>query len=120
MAGSRRHRLGPSGTGTDHWWHQRLSALALVPLTLFLVGLLPSLAASSHEDFVALMRDPLVAAALLLLVGVGLWHMQLGLRTVIEDYVRAEAARLVLRLGLGAVTLALFAAGTVSVLMVAV
>ena len=57
MSSKQQRRLGPSRTGTTHFWHQRLTALALIPLTLFFVGLLPNLAGATHREFVTLMGE---------------------------------------------------------------
>lgn len=73
--------------GSLHWRHQRLSALALVPLTLVFIGLLPTLATADHEAVVGLMGTVIVPVFLLAFLGAGLWHMKLGLETVIDDYV---------------------------------
>ena len=112
-------RLGPSRTGTTHWWRQRLTAVALAPLAVFLVGLLPVLATASHAEFVAIMRDPVVPTGFALLLAAGLYHMQLGLEVVIEDYARGEALRTGLRIALTLTTCLLAAAGIVSVVMLA-
>ncbi len=114
-----RQRMGPSRTGTSHWWHQRLTAIALIPLTLFLVGLLPSLAGATHREFVALMQIPATPIALVLLIGVGLWHMKLGLQTVIEDYVHHDGLKLTLQIGLAFATVLLGVAGLVAIVMLA-
>ena len=63
------HKLGPSKTGTTHWWHQRLTAIALIPLVLFLIGLLPSMAGATYREFSALMQIPVTPVVLVLLVG---------------------------------------------------
>ena len=73
--------------GALHWRHQRLTALALIPLTLVFIGLLPTLATAEHEAVVGLMETVIVPVFLVALLGVGLWHMKLGLETIIDDYV---------------------------------
>lgn len=119
MAGGKHRNLGPAKTGTGHWWHQRLTALALIPLVLFLVGLLPNMAGASYREFRALMHFPVVSILLFLLVGVGLYHMKLGLQVVIEDYVHHEATKVTLQIALVFVTVLLGVAGLVSILMLA-
>jgi len=119
MASHRPRRLGPAHSGTGHWWHQRLTALALVPLTLFFVGLLPSMAGATYREFVALMHIPVTPVALILLVGVGLWHMQLGVQNVIDDYVHNEALKVGLQIALVFAAVLLGVAGLVAVIMLA-
>ncbi|MBC6439028.1 MAG: succinate dehydrogenase, hydrophobic membrane anchor protein [Rhodospirillales bacterium] len=112
-------KLGPSKSGTSHWWHQRLTAIALIPLVIFLVGLLPNLADATHREFVALMQIPFTPIALVLLIIAGIYHMKLGLQVVIEDYVHNEPVKvgLIIALTLGSIFLAV--AGTVSIIMLA-
>jgi succinate dehydrogenase / fumarate reductase membrane anchor subunit len=119
MAATRHRNLGPAKTGTGHWWHQRLTAIALIPLTLFLVGLLPSMAGASYREFLALMAIPVTPILLLLLVGAGLYHMKLGLQVVIEDYVHHEATKVTLQIALVFATALLGVAGLISILMLA-
>ena len=73
-------------SGAPHWRHQRVTAALLVPLVLFLIGLLPVMAGATHGEFTALLGHPVVAIAMALLLGAGLWHMKLGLEVVIDDY----------------------------------
>jgi len=119
MAARIHRKLGPSGTGTAHWWQQRLTALALIPLCLFLVGLLPAMAGATYRELVALMQIPATPIALALLVAVGLWHMKLGLQVVIEDYVHHEGWKTGLMIALTFATVLLATAGLVSIVMLA-
>ncbi len=112
-------KLGPSKTGTSHWWHQRLTAIALVPLVLFLIGLLPNMAGATYREFTALMQIPITPVVLILLVGAGLYHMKLGLQVVIEDYVHNECLKMALVVSLTLFTFFLAAAGIVSIIMLA-
>ena len=86
--------LGSAKQGTAHWWAQRLTAAALVPLTLwFVVSLIP-LTGASHGRVVAWLADPVVAVLTVLLIGTVFHHGQLGLQVVIEDYVHTEWRKL--------------------------
>jgi succinate dehydrogenase / fumarate reductase membrane anchor subunit len=87
--------LGSAKEGTGHFWHQRLTAVANIPLTLFFIGLLVSLNGASYDETRAVLANPLVAIILLLFMGSGIYHMRLGLQIVIEDYVHGEGARVV-------------------------
>ena len=89
--------LGSAKDGTHHWWVQRLSAIALVPLVIwFVVSLLaqPSFGYAAMRAYVA---APLNAVLLTALVISMFWHARLGLQVVVEDYVHARGLELVLQ-----------------------
>lgn len=86
--------LGAAKDGTGHWWLQRVTAIALVPLTIWFVASLVVLAGAPYEIFAAWVGEPVVAVFLALFLGVGFWHLKLGLQVVIEDYVHGEALKL--------------------------
>lgn len=88
--------LGSAKEGSDHFWKQRVSAVANVFLGIWLVWLIASLAGSDHAALKQAMTNPLVAIGLLLLVLSGTFHMRLGMQTIIEDYVRADGSKLLL------------------------
>ncbi|MCF6302875.1 MAG: succinate dehydrogenase, hydrophobic membrane anchor protein [Devosiaceae bacterium] len=90
---------GATGGGTDHFWAQRVSALANVPLTLFLVWLVTRLAGGARAEMVELLGNPIVAGLLVLTIISVCWHMALGLAVVIEDYVHAEGLKIILIIG---------------------
>lgn len=86
--------LGSAKEGSDHFWKQRLTAIANFILGLFVVWLLVTLAGASHQEVVARLSEPVVALALILfLISVAI-HMRLGLQVVIEDYIRHEGIKL--------------------------
>ena len=82
--------LGSAKDGTTHWWAQRVTAVAMVPLTLWFVATLAANTGADHATFTAWLGNPLVAIIMLLLVLTGFHHAQLGLQVVIEDYVHTE------------------------------
>ena len=88
--------LGSAKEGTDHFWYQRLTAIANVPLTLFFVGLIIALSGQSHGDVTATLANPFVALLLLAALLSVLYHMKLGMQVVIEDYVHGEGAKMAL------------------------
>lgn len=102
--------------GTGHFWVQRLTAIALIPLTIWFCFSLASMAGTTQENLAAWMRSPFNAALMILVIGVGLYHGKLGMQVILEDYVADKSIRAV---GIAAVTLVfvLFAiVGFVSVL----
>jgi succinate dehydrogenase / fumarate reductase membrane anchor subunit len=89
---------GSAGEGVGHWWQQRVTAIALVPLTVwFTVGLLRR-SAGKFEDMQGWLSQPWPALLTLLLVVTFAWHSKLGVQVVIEDYVHARGGKTVLLL----------------------
>ena len=88
--------LGSAREGTEHFWRQRLTAIANVPLTLFFVGLLVSLNGAGFAENRAVLSNPFVALVLLAFVVSALTHMRLGMQVIIEDYIHGEAMKLAL------------------------
>ncbi|MEL7310635.1 MAG: succinate dehydrogenase, hydrophobic membrane anchor protein [Pseudomonadota bacterium] len=80
--------LGSAKEGTEHWWHQRLTAIAMVPLTLWFVVSMLLMPDYGFEAMRAFIAAPLNAILLLLLSGTLLFHSALGTQVVIEDYLR--------------------------------
>jgi succinate dehydrogenase / fumarate reductase membrane anchor subunit len=111
--------LGSAKDGTHHWWMQRVTAVALVPLVLALVVLLPIAAGAGYDGFLAMMGQPLVATVFALAIVAGAWHMKLGLQVVIEDYVHHEGAKTALLLLNTLGSAAIGGASLVSILMLA-
>jgi succinate dehydrogenase / fumarate reductase membrane anchor subunit len=91
--------LGSARSGTDHFWRQRLTAVANVPLTIAFVVIVMALLGRNHAAAVQIIGSPLVAIILLLFVVSVTYHMRIGMQVVIEDYVHHDLAKLVLLLG---------------------
>lgn len=85
--------LGSAKSGTGALQHMRLTSLALVPLAIGFVWLVLSLVDKSYDEAHASMARPLPAILMLLVIGAGVFHMQLGMRTIIEDYIHGERAK---------------------------
>jgi len=88
--------LGSAKEGTDHFWKQRLTGVANIPLTIFFVFLVIAMIGADHARAAALIASPLVAIILLMMIVSGLYHMRLGMQTIIEDYVPAEGMKIAL------------------------
>jgi succinate dehydrogenase / fumarate reductase membrane anchor subunit len=86
--------LGSAKEGVSHWWAQRLTALALVPLLLWFVASVIGLIGAPYEAFRAWVRNPIDAVLLVTLIVATFHHAQLGLQVVIEDYVHFELTKL--------------------------
>jgi succinate dehydrogenase / fumarate reductase membrane anchor subunit len=82
--------LGSARSGTGHFWHQRLTALANVPLTIAFVVILVSLLGRGHATVVQTLGSPLVGILMFLFIGSVTYHMKLGMQVIIEDYVHDE------------------------------
>lgn len=110
---------GSAKGGVHHWWLQRLTAVALVPLTVWFVVSLLTLPGFDHATVSAWMGQSWTALLLILLVVVAAWHSQLGVRVIVEDYVPAPGARTVTLTLLSFLHALLAAAGVLAVLKVA-
>jgi len=79
--------LGSAKSGVHHWWLQRLTSIALVPLTIWFTVSMLSLPSLDHVTVVSWMAQSWTALLLIVLVLVATYHSQLGVRVVVEDYV---------------------------------
>ena len=85
--------LGSAHEGTHHWWIQRLTSIALIPLTLAFVIPFGAALGEGREAVLALYTQPFHAIVAILFIGVTFHHHQQGLQVVIEDYVHGKAWR---------------------------
>ena len=86
--------LGTAKEGTRHWWLQRISAVALIPLAVWFVAALVGLTGAAHAEVVAWLANPVVALLIVLLVAATFYHAQLGMQVVYEDYIHSHWLRI--------------------------
>ena len=85
--------LGTTGRGTEHWYWERLTALALVPLTLWAIVSLVGGVGSDHAALKAWMATPGNMTLMILIVFFFFWHAWIAVGVVLEDYVHHEATK---------------------------
>lgn len=110
--------LGSARSGTGHFWLQRLTALANVPLVLAFLAILVSVAGEPHEVVLATLRNPLVAIVMLLALLSVVFHMRIGMQVVIEDYVHGEGAKILCLVANTFFTVAMGCAGAFAILKI--
>jgi len=109
--------LGAAHHGVSHWWWQRLTAVALVPLSLwFFYSLLTAMLSADAFKVAEWMADPLSALVMVLLLIAMFAHAKLGLQVVVEDYVKAPFMKYALLLFITFACVALPAVGIIAVL----
>jgi succinate dehydrogenase / fumarate reductase membrane anchor subunit len=92
--------LGSVKQGAHHWLLQRLTALALIPLSLLFVAELLILTGANRDVVVATLGQPIPAGLALLLILTGFWHLKLGAQVIVEDYVHHGGLKFALVTGL--------------------
>jgi succinate dehydrogenase / fumarate reductase membrane anchor subunit len=103
--------LGAAKEGVEHWWHQRLTALALAPLTVWFCLAIARLPGIDYATLVAWIAAPFNAVMLVVMIIASLYHGYLGVQVVMEDYVHPHWVRttLIVASGFGAFLLAIAA-----------
>jgi succinate dehydrogenase / fumarate reductase membrane anchor subunit len=91
--------LGSAHNGTRSFWHQRLTAVANVPLTIAFIVIVMSLLGRNHAAVVQILGSTFVAVTMLLFVVSSVYHMWIGMQVIIEDYVHDEVWKLVSLMG---------------------
>ncbi len=88
--------LGSAKEGTDHFWRQRVTAVSNLFLVIFAVTLVLRLVGADYAEVRGTLASPLVTVALTMLILSGVFHMRLGMQTVIEDYIHTEGLKIAL------------------------
>ena len=111
--------LGSAKSGSAHWWGQRVSALALIPLSLWFAGSMLQLSHADYAGVIIWLHTPWVAVLLSLFLVTLLYHAYLGLKVVIEDYVHHKPLEIASLLLVKSACILLGAAGVFTALRIA-
>ena len=111
--------LGSAKEGVDHWWWQRISSIALVPLALWFVVAVIGLAGADLDTVILWLDNPVAAVLFVLLIAATFYHGALGLQVVIEDYVGNESLKYAALIVMKLAAFLLAALGIFSVLKLA-
>ena len=102
--------LGSAKSGTTHWWMQRVSAVAMIPLTIWLLIFLQLCLTATYQETLAWLASPLNSVCLLAWILSAFHHAASGMQVVVEDYVGNEGAKIitvwVIKLSIGFLALA--------------
>jgi succinate dehydrogenase / fumarate reductase membrane anchor subunit len=112
--------LGSAKEGVEHWWRQRLTAVALVPLGLWFVASLLAHVGGGYEQTLAWLGRPVPAILMIVLIAITFYHAALGAQVVVEDYVHREWVKLGALIALRFACVLLGVAGIFAVLRIAV
>ncbi len=93
-------RLGSSKSGVHHWWLQRVTAIALIPLSIWLLVLMGDLVHASYPMVLGAIAQPVHAVLLIVLCVCLFWHGKLGLQVIVEDYVHTRWLEVTLQIAL--------------------
>jgi succinate dehydrogenase / fumarate reductase membrane anchor subunit len=87
--------LGSAKSGTSHWWMQRVTAVALIPLSFWLIIFLDLSVHAPYQEMIAWLASPLNTLGMVAWILAVFYHSALGLQVVIEDYIAAEGIKIV-------------------------
>jgi succinate dehydrogenase / fumarate reductase membrane anchor subunit len=115
---ARVHGLGTAHSGTEHFWMQRLTGIANLPLIIAFLVVIVSLVGSSQASVIATLSNPFVAMILLAALMSVLIHMRIGMQVIIEDYVHTELRKIILLMANTFFTLAIGIAAVYAILKI--
>lgn len=111
--------LGSAKEGAEHWWVQRLTAVALVPLGLWLALAIAGLDDLSYDSVVGFIQSPVNSILLILTFATLSYHSQLGVQVVVEDYVHGASLKIVTLVAVSFAHIAVAVVGIFAVLKIA-
>ena len=91
--------LGSAGTGTDHFWAQRVTSVAGIPLTMGFIVIVATLVGRNHAATVQILGSPIVALTMILFIATAVYHMWIGMQVIIEDYVNDPLLKAIIAMG---------------------
>jgi succinate dehydrogenase / fumarate reductase, membrane anchor subunit len=91
--------LGSARSGTQHFWHQRLTSVAGIPLTIAFIVIVIALLGRNHAAAVQILGSPLVAIVMLLFIINTVYHMCIGMQEIIIDYVHNDLTKFIVLMG---------------------
>jgi len=112
--------LGSANDGLHHWWAQRVTAIALIPLTLWFAFKVAILSMSDYQTVVECIGSPWSAALIVSLIIAAFYHAALGMQVIFEDYVGNKATRIIAIMATNLLLFLLGAAGVIAVVRIAV
>jgi succinate dehydrogenase / fumarate reductase membrane anchor subunit len=116
---ARARGLGAAKEGVSHWWVQRLTALALIPLGLWFVASMVCFAGADHAAVSQWLSRPFTLVALSLTLIAAFYHAVLGLQVVVEDYIHTKAVKVTLIILIQFAAFAFAASGIIALLLTA-
>lgn len=119
FSGERAQGLGSAREGVGHWWMQRVTAVALIPLTLWFAASLVKHAGDNYTSLALWLRAPLVTTSMVMLMCALFYHMALGLQVVAEDYIHVDRIKVPVVVLIYLISFALAAAGILATLRIA-
>jgi succinate dehydrogenase / fumarate reductase, membrane anchor subunit len=111
--------LGSAREGVGHWWTQRVTAVALIPLTLWFAASLIARTRGDYSTLIRWLRSPFTSVLMVLLLTALFYHMALGLQVVVEDYIHSDRIKIPAVIVIHLASFALAAAGIVTTLRIA-
>lgn len=112
--------LGSANDGLHHWWAQRVTAIALIPLTIWFAFKVAVLSMADYQTVLDCIASPWSAALIVSLIVAAFYHGALGMQVIYEDYVSNKAARIIAIMGTNLLLFLLGAAGVIAVVRIAV
>ncbi|WP_420717537.1 succinate dehydrogenase, hydrophobic membrane anchor protein [Emcibacter sp.] len=112
--------LGSAKNGTHHWWMQKVTAVALIPLTVWFMASMVQMTQAGFEVAVTWLSSPIPAILMILFVTTGLYHLKLGLQVIVEDYVHGEGLKTIIQMLITFGCILLAVAAVFSILKVAI
>ena len=110
--------LGSAKEGASHWWNQRLTAIAMIPLALWFSFSIALIAVADYATVTAWISSPLSTVLLILAIGVGFYHGYLGLQVIIEDDVANESWEIAMLIIVALLAVLFASLGVVSILKI--